>query len=138
MESRKEEQIRKYGKCEECYQVNTGKDWCQACNSERFQQNFNNWTSGNYDIDKFIQDTQLSANNKYEILEWISYDRFNYNIEFIAEGKFGKVYKAENNHLFALESLNLQNIIDTLEFINEVINQSIDYLMKISNFRYNY
>ena len=132
-----------YGMCKECNQVNTGNDWCKSCNSKRFQQNFNNWTSGNDDIDKFIQNAQLSANNEYEILEWISYDRINYNIEYIAKGKFGKVYKAKYNHRimddlndlgsnqqneseFALEILNdLQNIIDKSEFINKVINQSI-------------
>jgi hypothetical protein len=56
---------RKYGKCVECMQIYTGLNWCQACNSKRFQQNFGNWTSGNDDIDKFIQNTQLSAKNHY-------------------------------------------------------------------------
>jgi len=36
---------------------------CEKCNkicyAKRFQQNFKNWTSGNSDIDKLIQDTQL-------------------------------------------------------------------------------
>ena len=58
-----------------------------------FQQNFNSWTSGNDDIDKFIQHTQLSANSWYNVLEWIPYDRL-YDIEFIAKGGFGNVYKA--------------------------------------------
>ncbi|GES97153.1 kinase-like domain-containing protein [Rhizophagus clarus] len=31
------------------------------------QQNFKNWTSGNYDIDKFIWDTQLSAHDDVDI-----------------------------------------------------------------------
>ena len=37
--------------CEKCNCV---------CNTIRFQQDFKNWTSGNNDIDKFIQDTQLT------------------------------------------------------------------------------
>ncbi len=82
-----------YGCCEECNQKNTRIDWCQACNSKRFQQNFNNWTSGNNDIDKFIQNAQLLANNWYELLEWISYDKFN-DIEYITNDEFGIVYKA--------------------------------------------
>ncbi|GET64756.1 kinase-like domain-containing protein [Rhizophagus irregularis DAOM 181602=DAOM 197198] len=52
-----------------------------------------NWTSGNNDIDKFIQDTQLSAHKDSEIsnaLEWIPYDR----LDDFAKNKFGKVYKA--------------------------------------------
>ncbi len=34
----------KYGRCEECNEINTKVHWCQTCNSKRFQQNFNNWT----------------------------------------------------------------------------------------------
>ncbi len=49
------------------------------------------------DINEFIQKkTQLSANNKFEILEWIS-NRFN-NIEYFAKSKFGKMYKAIYNY----------------------------------------
>src|SRR5947207_3611057 len=56
------------------------------CNAIHFQRNFDNWTSGNNEIDEFIQDTQLSAhNNAGEALEWISYNRF-YDIKYIAKG----------------------------------------------------
>jgi serine/threonine protein kinase len=103
------------------------------------QLNFENWTSGNNNIDKFIQDTQLSAHKAaHKALEWIPYDRF-HNIEYIAKGGFGKVYKANwidgyinewdnKNQIWkrydkgmsvALKSLyNSKNI--TLEFMNEV------------------
>jgi hypothetical protein len=104
----------------------------------RFQQNFKNWTSGNIEIDKFIQDTQQSANAVYTILEWIPYDRF-YDIKYIAKGGFGKVYKANwidgyiqkwdnknqdwvrvgSNKFVALKNLNNSKNI-TWEFINEV------------------
>ncbi|EXX51693.1 hypothetical protein RirG_259550 [Rhizophagus irregularis DAOM 197198w] len=57
------------------------------CNAIYFQQNFKNWTSGNKYIDKFIQDTQLSAHyNTKEALEWIPYDRF-YDIKYIEKKK---------------------------------------------------
>ena len=55
-----------------------------VCNTKFFQQNFKNWSSGNDDIDKFIQDTQLSATHPRKVLEWIPYDRF-YDIEYIAK-----------------------------------------------------
>jgi hypothetical protein len=73
-------------KCEKCN---------FACNSIYFQHNFINWTSGNNDIDKLIQSTQLSAHNNkhWQALEWIPYDRF-YDIKYIAEGKFNKMYRA--------------------------------------------
>src|SRR5579859_2998072 len=52
-----------YSLCEECKQPNTGIVWCQSCNAKYFQQDFKNWTSGNFDVDKLIQDSQLSAKN---------------------------------------------------------------------------
>src|SRR5689334_17281952 len=124
--------------CKECNQKKTYYYWCRPCNARHFQQNFKNWTSGNDDIDKFIQHTQLSANDWYDVLEWIPYDRFS-DIEFIAKGGFGNVYKAiwfdgfidswddnyQNwerhypNGLFALKSLNNSKNVTT-EFIKEV------------------
>src|ERR1051325_8756338 len=52
------------GLCRECKQPNTGHEWCQSCNSKRFQQNFKNWTSGNSDVDRLIQESQLNAENR--------------------------------------------------------------------------
>ncbi len=53
----------------ECNKENTGDDWCKTCNAKHFQQNFEKWTSGNVDIDKFIQDAQLSVNYHDKVLE---------------------------------------------------------------------
>ena len=44
------------GLCEKCKQPKNGHAWC-PCNAKHFQQNFRNWTSGNSDVDKFIQKT---------------------------------------------------------------------------------
>jgi serine/threonine protein kinase len=115
--------------CKECNEI---------CIAKRFQQNFKNWTSGNNDIDKIIQDSQLS--DHYETkkaLEWIPYDRF-HNIKYIAKGGFGKVYKAnwidgpidkwskkhnnwirKNNKDVALKKLNNSKKF-SLEFMSEV------------------
>jgi hypothetical protein len=107
-----------------------------TCNAIHFQHNFGSWTSGNDNIDKFIQNTQLSAH--YDIknaLEWIPYNRFS-NIKYIE--KIG-VYKAnwidgtisyfddtnqnwerfDQNKVITLKSLNNTKNI-TLEFTNEV------------------
>ncbi|PKY63193.1 kinase-like protein, partial [Rhizophagus irregularis] len=105
------------------------------------------WTSGNNDIDKFIQETQLSEHASNirirNALEWVPYDRF-YDIKYIAKGGFGKVYRANwidgylvnwddenknwmryNQNMFvALKSLdNSKNV--TLEFMNEIISHNI-------------
>jgi hypothetical protein len=64
------------------------------CNSIHFQRNFINWTSGNNDIDKFIQSTQLSAHERVsDALGWIPYDRF-HNIKYIADSEFNNTYIA--------------------------------------------
>jgi len=117
-------------------------DICEKCNHAcetiYFQRKFDNWTSGNNDIDKFIQDVQLSVHNNTEkVLEWIPYNRF-YDIKYITKGEFGKVYKANwineyisywnrnnqnlkrgQNMFVILKSLNNSNNV-TSEFLNEV------------------
>ncbi|EXX69537.1 Ypk2p [Rhizophagus irregularis DAOM 197198w] len=117
-------------KCKKCNKI---------CNTIYFQRNFKSWTSGNNDIDKIIQDAQLSAHkNARNVLEWIPYDKF-YNIKYIAKGGFGKVYKANwidgriwdwndknqnwerygKNMVVALKSLNNSKNV-TFEFMNEI------------------
>src|SRR5256885_2389316 len=84
----------KYGLCTECNKPNTGHEsWCNQCNAKRFQQDFPNWTSGNNYIDNFIQETQLNARNRWEVLEWIPYNRLT-NIKYLAKGGFSTVYNA--------------------------------------------
>uniref|UniRef100_U9UTI0 Protein kinase domain-containing protein n=1 Tax=Rhizophagus irregularis (strain DAOM 181602 / DAOM 197198 / MUCL 43194) TaxID=747089 RepID=U9UTI0_RHIID len=80
--------------CSVCGKGKTNFNWCRTCNAEHFRQNFKNWTSGNKDIDKFIQDAQLLAGEDFEVLEWIPYEKF-YDVKFIAKGGFGEVYKAK-------------------------------------------
>jgi hypothetical protein len=116
-------------KCKKCKDV---------CDSIHFQQNFKNWTSGNNEVDKFIQNTQLSVhNNISDALEWIPYERF-YEIRYIAEDEFevyianwidGNIsnwdnnnqnWKRKNPNLFVVLKIlnNLESI--TSEFINKV------------------
>ncbi|RHZ79142.1 hypothetical protein Glove_151g57 [Diversispora epigaea] len=87
--------------CPECYQEHNGY-WCKPCNSKHFQNDFNNWTSGNDKIDKFIQDTQLNANFEYQIIEWIPYDRFK-DVKQIGKGGFGTIHYARWIDGFILE-----------------------------------
>ncbi|GET04103.1 kinase-like domain-containing protein [Rhizophagus clarus] len=75
--------------CQECG------DWkyCKQCNSRHFQDNFAHWTSGDSILDKFIQNWQLNTDTSWKIIEWIEYSNLE-NIELIAHGEFGSVYKA--------------------------------------------
>jgi hypothetical protein len=116
-------------KCNKCNYI---------CNAIHFQRNFEKWTSGNDNIDKFIQETQLSTHADYKVyenaLEWIPYDRFNN----IIKSKFGETYRANwidgciykwddfkqnwkryKNMIVILKILNDPKNI-TLEFMNEV------------------
>src|SRR6185369_4047466 len=67
--------------------------FCDKCTSGHFRQNFKNWTSGDTNIDKLIQDSQLDAKYNYQLIEWIEYSNLEI-IEHVADGGFGSVYKA--------------------------------------------
>ncbi|EXX52892.1 kinase-like domain-containing protein [Rhizophagus irregularis DAOM 181602=DAOM 197198] len=82
-----------YGLCKECKQLNTEHFYCWSCKSQYFKQNFKNWTSGNHDVDEFIQKAQLKAKNFDQIIEWIEYDEFE-DVEYLAKGGFGTTFKA--------------------------------------------
>ena len=90
LEKRKEA----YGICGECNEPGTGVEWCRDCNAKRFRENFKNWTSGNKNIDEFIQNSQLNAIYYDKRLEWIPFEKFQ-NVTYIAKGGFGKIYSAE-------------------------------------------
>ncbi|RHZ74538.1 hypothetical protein Glove_221g49 [Diversispora epigaea] len=81
-------------RCPECNQKwDIYSPWCKPCNSKHFRNDFNNWTSGNNEIDKFIQDTQLNTNNYWKVIEWIPYDRFK-DVKQIGKGGFGTIHYA--------------------------------------------
>ncbi|GET02549.1 kinase-like domain-containing protein [Rhizophagus clarus] len=86
-----------------------GGDKCKKCGNDlcyvkHFEQNFDYWTSDNYDIDEFIKDTQLSAhNNISKASEWIPYNRFD-DIKYISENRYeanwidGYIYGWDNKN----------------------------------------
>ncbi|RHZ46204.1 hypothetical protein Glove_629g10 [Diversispora epigaea] len=82
-----------YGICEECGNKNTNYNWCLQCNSQHFQQNFGNWTSGNKDVDKIIQESQSNCTTDLAFVEWIPYAQFE-DIKYIDKGGYGKIYLA--------------------------------------------
>ncbi|GES73337.1 kinase-like domain-containing protein [Rhizophagus clarus] len=117
---------------------------CEICNyichAKKFQQNFKNWTSGNDYIDKFIQNTQLSAHDDMEkALEWIPYDRL-YNITCIAKNKFGRVYKSNWNIKHCDDIINLSWKKDKFEVVilkrltNNITFDCMKFINKINKF----
>ncbi|EXX64262.1 kinase-like domain-containing protein [Rhizophagus irregularis DAOM 181602=DAOM 197198] len=87
------ERYKRYGLCGKCNQPKSGIYYCQLCKSQYFKQNFKNWTSGNHDVDEFIQKAQLKAEDTDNIIEWIEYDKFE-DVEYLAKGGFGTTFKA--------------------------------------------
>ncbi|RGB35664.1 hypothetical protein C1646_667568 [Rhizophagus diaphanus] len=137
-----------YNKCKKCNII---------CNSIHFQQNFNNWTSGNYEIDEFIQYTQLSSHKDLrKALEWIPYDKF-YNIKYIAENEYkakwidgnifawdikNKNWKRENQYMIVilkkLSNPNGSKLMDEIKADNIFYGitqspESKDYMMVLYN-----
>ncbi|KLL03602.1 MAG: hypothetical protein MRECE_12c015 [Mycoplasmataceae bacterium CE_OT135] len=85
------DRFKKYGLCPECNQPNTGEQWCKDCNKSHLlaQQ-----ASNNLQINEFIQKYQLQATDADKFIEWIPYEQFA-EVEYLAEGGFGRVYKAK-------------------------------------------
>ena len=82
-------------KCQECGK-NTYSNrgyYCKPCNSGHFRDNFAHWTSDDSNLDELIQNSQLNADDSDELIEWIEYSNLE-NIELVAHGGFGSVYKA--------------------------------------------
>ncbi|CAG8446140.1 4936_t:CDS:2 [Diversispora eburnea] len=88
---------KRYGVCLNCGYPLSDKSWCQFCEGQKLQQNFNNWSSGNQFIDNFIQSSQLKPLNKNGYLSWIPYDDL-IQVRYMANGGFSAVYSALWDH----------------------------------------
>ncbi|RHZ76407.1 hypothetical protein Glove_198g65 [Diversispora epigaea] len=104
------------GKCSKCNQDNTGRNWCHPCNIKRLQNEFDKWTSENKEIDEFIQQTQLNANKRQEIIEWIPFDKLE-NVTYLDKGGLAQSQKQD----VCLKSLD--NSINKNRFLQEIKNQ---------------
>ena len=99
--------------------------------------NFKKWTSGNKEIDEFIQKFQLNATRYEEVLEWIPYEKFS-DIEYLAKGGFGTVHKAKwiDRHI---DNLNISqnkwdrtgNVYIVLKCLNNSQNITTDFLQEV-------
>ena len=83
-----------YGPCPDCKRQRTSTMWCKTCDVANLKNNFNNWTSGNRDIDDFIRHTQLNANQAMDYLEWINFDQFDLIENTNKRGAFSSMYSA--------------------------------------------
>src|SRR5579883_1238389 len=139
-----EQRLKKYGRCKECDEIKKTALWCNTCH---FQKAFSTWTSGNKEIDYFIQNTQIHAWDDSLILEWYPWE-LSSEIEKIGQGGYGTVFCAktkrgrishwdyENNHwsrykidegndYIALKTIGYSESLK--DFLNAVIYCLIDY-----------
>ncbi|RIB10556.1 kinase-like domain-containing protein [Gigaspora rosea] len=84
-----------YENCNICGKPKTDNKWCKTCNSGRFKEQFGNWTSENEAIDNFIKETQLNAMSSDQVLEWVSFEKEIFGVEYLAKGGYGSVYNAK-------------------------------------------
>ncbi|RHZ81907.1 hypothetical protein Glove_117g80 [Diversispora epigaea] len=128
-----------FGTCNKCHQNNIGFNWCHPCNAKQFQNEFGKWTSEDREIDEFIQQIQLNANKRQEIIEWIPFEKLE-NITYLTKGGFGTAYKAkwldgpiycwnykvENWSRFKGQNVclkSLDNSTNKFDFLQEINNQ---------------
>src|ERR1051325_3709924 len=82
-------------RCKECGNkyTETLHKWCKPCQINHLENNFTIWTSGNNQIDFFIQRRQLNTDYNDVLIEWIPYNQFN-NIEEICKSDLTTIYLA--------------------------------------------
>ena len=79
--------------CENCQDECLATLFCEHCVRNYLKANFENWTSGNNDIDNLIQKCQMETLVPNMIPEWIPYNNLQ-NIEYLTEGGFSEIYTA--------------------------------------------
>lgn len=110
----------RFSKCSNCGGSRSSFGWCKPCNTKKLMENFEKWTSGNDDLDKFIRETQRNASTPYDYMRWIPFENFS-DLNFVAKGGFGSVFSAQSSDLgkVALKFLdNSENLAK--DFLNEL------------------
>ncbi|GBC02529.1 hypothetical protein RclHR1_04670007 [Rhizophagus clarus] len=80
------------GYCEKCDKkyLDINHKWYRSCQVNYLKRNITSWTSGNENIDQFIQEMQLKTDYcNGIIIEWIPYSQFN-----VTKDNHAKVYSA--------------------------------------------
>ncbi|CAB5388895.1 unnamed protein product [Rhizophagus irregularis] len=124
--------------CDKCIKIynDISNKWCKICQISNLKQNFANWTSGNQQIDEFIQEMQLKINNYNNIVEWIPYNQFN-DINKIGKNDSAALYSAIwNNNYDKMEQKSIYNKEVTLKYLCNSQNNDItnEFLNKIKSY----
>ncbi|GBB85842.1 hypothetical protein RclHR1_01230005 [Rhizophagus clarus] len=133
--------LAKFWLCVKCSEPCEAVGWCKPCQKRWLKENFTNWTSENEQIDKFIQEIQLSINGYEDVIfEWIPYDQFNdikelSNEIYSARWKNGPLLPDFGEIMYARSSANEAVILKVLDnshnITNEFLNKIIAYYNKV-------
>ncbi|RHZ88505.1 hypothetical protein Glove_22g76 [Diversispora epigaea] len=124
--------------CNNCQNWHQATQYCEFCIRKYLKNNFENWTSGNNEIDKLIQECQQKTVSPDAIIEWISYNQLE-NIEYLTEGGCATVYTAIwkdgqnikwNSDKQILERLGRQKII--LKRLNNSNSNNVHWFQEIT------
>src|ERR1051325_10881963 len=80
--------------CENCQDECLATLFCEHCVRNYLKANFENWTSGNSDIDSLIQECQMEAIQPDMIPEWIPYNNLQ-DVTYLTKGGFSEIYTAD-------------------------------------------
>ncbi|RHZ82754.1 hypothetical protein Glove_103g13 [Diversispora epigaea] len=124
--------------CKNCQNWHQATQYCEFCIRNYLENNFRNWTSGNEEIDKLIQECQQKTVSPRFVIEWINYDQFE-NMEHLTEGGCATIYTAIwkvgcydkwNSKNQILERLGRQNVI--LKRLNNSNNNNIHWFQEVT------
>ena len=121
-------------KCNNCQNWHQATQYCEFCIRKYLENYFGNWTSGNNEIDKLIQECQRKTIAPYCVTEWIEYDRFE-NIEHLTEGGCATIYRVKdddkwNSERQILERFGRQYIV--LKRLNNSNNNNVNWFQEVS------
>ncbi|RHZ82854.1 hypothetical protein Glove_103g26 [Diversispora epigaea] len=124
--------------CNNCQNWHQATQYCEFCIRKYLENNFRNWTSGNEEIDKLIQECQQKTVSPQFVIEWINYDQFE-NIEHLTEGgcatiytaiwKFGR-YKKWNSEKQILERFGREKVI--LKRLNNSNSNNVHWFQEVT------
>ncbi|RHZ73758.1 hypothetical protein Glove_229g53 [Diversispora epigaea] len=79
--------------CNNCQNWHQAIQYCEFCIRKYLKNNFKNWTSGNNELDKLIQECQQTTILPNTVIEWISCDQFE-NVKYLVTGICSDFYTA--------------------------------------------
>ncbi|RHZ43784.1 hypothetical protein Glove_856g43 [Diversispora epigaea] len=124
--------------CNNCQNWHQATQYCEFCIRKYLKNNFGNWTSGNNEIDKLIQECQQKTVAPDSVIEWIEYDQFE-DVEHLTEGGCATIYTAIwkegyydkwNSERQTLERFGRQKTV--LKRLNNSNNNSVNWFQEVT------